>query len=297
MIRAISHRHTTHTHAHRSIRTRRDSRSRSRCAVVRQRAGGGATSRSRRASRLCHHQLSHRKWCDVADGAHRVRYVRSSQRRARQCGTVAVALHGQSPRLRVADWPRHGIGYSQTVSRRDRTVRQRILIVAKQYARTVAWSSLSHHDHSRQRRGGTQAARRRVARAAFARCHRILDGRTAGVPVGGELSLVHGPCRCDVGHSENIRPRHRAARRTDCRAHRRRNVQRGRLHRTTQGWPRSVRHGVGCVALLAGMVAQGVVAYQRRTGHNVRTGHARHGAPLQCRCEQLHPAGTHVAAT
>ena len=56
---------------------------------------------------------------------------------------------------------------------------------------------------------------------------RILHGRAAGVPVGGELSRVRRPHRGHLGHREMLSARHCAAGKPDCRHHRRSRIPNG----------------------------------------------------------------------
>ena len=73
-------------------------------------------------------------------------------------------------------------------------------------------------------RDNVEAVRRLLADElkvdARARDHRLLDGRGAGVPVGGEPSRLRRSDRRDLGHRQGLAARHRAARRPDRRAHR-----------------------------------------------------------------------------
>ncbi len=91
----------------------------------------------------------------------------------------------------------------------------------QQHARALPRPALPGHDHPRQRERRPPAAHRRAAHQASARRHRLLHGRAAGLPVGGQLSRLHGPHRRHLRHRQDLRPRHRAPRRPDRRAHRR----------------------------------------------------------------------------
>ena len=89
------------------------------------------------------------------------------------------------------DWligPDRALDPRKAVPGRHRAVRQRPLLVAEQHARAVSRTALPGDDHPRQRRSGPSAARRRAEGDARARDHRLLDGRRAGVPVGGQPS-------------------------------------------------------------------------------------------------------------
>ena len=103
-----------------------------------------------------------------------------------------------------------------------------------------------------------------------ARGRRFLDGRGAGVPVGGQPPRLHGrDCR-HVGNGEMLWPRLREARRADRGAHDRSDVASRRLRSSSDQRPRSVQHGLGRLALLAGMVAQGIVENDFSCGDDVR---------------------------
>ena len=136
-----------------------------------------------------------------------------------------------------------------------------------------------------------------LKRQASARGRRVLDGRRAGVSVGGELPDVHGRDRRDVRNGEMLRPRLRAARRTDRRADDRSRVAGRRLRSAAGERPRSVQHGLGRLAVLAGMVAPGAVAHEHARGHDVRSGVAGVPQAVQRGRERLHSAGAHVAAS
>ena len=69
-----------------------------------------------------------------------------------------------------------------------------------------------------------------------------------------------------------------------------------RLRRAADEGPRSLRHGLGRLALLAGMVAPRAVAHQHAGRHDVRAGVAGVPQTVQRRRERLHPPGAHVAA-
>ena len=208
--------------------------------------GARATRRPRRASRVRDRELPDGERRRPAEGARRLRHVRPPERRARQRRAAAVALHGEPPRLRVADRAAdRALDTAKLFSRRDGAVRQRALVVAEQHAGAVSRPALSGDDDPRQRRGGSPAAHEGSEDHAPARDHRLLDGRAAGVPVGRELSGLRRPHRRDLGHGEDVRPRHRAARGTDRRAHRGPGVQRRRLHGAADERHRGVRDGVG----------------------------------------------------
>ena len=64
------------------------------------------------------------------------------------------------------------------------------VVVAEQHAGAVSRAALSGDDDPRQRRSGAPAAGRGSEDHARARDHRLLDGRRAGVPVGGQLSRL-----------------------------------------------------------------------------------------------------------
>ena len=73
-----------------------------------------------------------------------------------------------------------------------RALRQRPLVVAQQHAGAVPRPALSDDDDPRQRRSGASPAHAGTARQASARRRRLLDGRRAGVSVGGQLPGLHG---------------------------------------------------------------------------------------------------------
>ena len=88
------------------------------------------------------------------------------------------------------------------------------------------------------------------------------------------------------------------ARGPDRRAHRGSHVQRRRLHRAAEERHGGVRHGVGRVALLAGMVAARAVEDGHAAGNDVRSvrEHVPHELSLGRGRQRRDPPGAHVAA-
>ena len=114
------------------------SRHRRRSAAVDQRhvpvGASACPCRSCRAPQVHDDELPDRSWRHAASGDGGLRHLRTPQCGARQCGAAAIALHGQSSRLRVADRTRHGARHCTTVPRRDGTVRERRIVIAQQHA-------------------------------------------------------------------------------------------------------------------------------------------------------------------
>ena len=138
--------------------------------AVRRAAGAGAGAcRGRRArpTRIHHQEFQDRKRHGPSRGAHRLRHLRQIERERRQRHPPAVALHGGNARLWLAHRARQGAGSEEVVSRHQRVVRQRPIILAQQHAGTVSRPPISHHHHPRQRRGRASNADRTAARAAL----------------------------------------------------------------------------------------------------------------------------------
>ena len=65
-------------------------------------------------------------------------------------------------------------------------------------------------DHPRQCGSGASVADSGARRAPPAGCHRLLHGGPAGLSMGRFVSRLHGSDRGHVGHSQDLRTRHRA---------------------------------------------------------------------------------------
>jgi pimeloyl-ACP methyl ester carboxylesterase len=59
-------------------------------------------------------------------------------------------------------------------------------------------------------------------------------------------------------------------------------------------WNNGLRHGLGRLAVFAGVVAQGALAHRLRARHHLRAVHVQLPQALQRRRQQLHPAGPHL---
>ena len=126
----------------------------------------------------------------------------------------------------------------------DGAVRQRAIVVAEQHAGAVSRPALPGHDDPRQRRRGPSSVHDGAAREASARGGRLLDGRGAGVPVGGQLSGLHGCIVATSGTAKCYGHGYRPARRADRRADRR--IRRGRAATTRRRRRRASRRSAWC---------------------------------------------------
>src|SRR5262249_39966292 len=137
-------------------------------------------------------KLQDRERSDVAARGGGLWNVRDTERGEGQRGADAVALHGRHARIRMADW--HGAGKSsgpdEAVSGGDGAIRERTVVFAEQHARALSRATIPGDDDSRQRGSSAPNADGATRSDTLARDHRILDGRRAGVPVGGELPDV-----------------------------------------------------------------------------------------------------------
>ena len=199
---------------------------------------------------------------------------------------AAVALHGELQRLQLAD--------SGSDPNRVLDPARDFLILTELFGngRSSSPSNTPEPFHGPRFpvmtiRDNVEAVHRLVtdgtAGQASARRRRILDGRRAGVSVGGQLTRLHGRDRRDVRDGEMLRPRLRAARRTDRRADDRSGVAGRRLHDAAGQGTRSVRHGLGGMAVLAGVVAPGAVAHDLACGHDASNRRGRRSGSASAR--------------
>ena len=95
-----------------------------------------------------------------------------------------------------------GLGHDEILPDCHRDVRQWPLVVAEQHPRPISRTSLSGDDDPRQCRGRTYTPDPTPGDHPSPGRDRLLDGRAAGVPVGRELSDVHGSHRRHVRYGQ-----------------------------------------------------------------------------------------------
>ena len=116
----------------------------------------------------------------------RLQDLRRAERRQEQRDRLPDLVLGAPLGQRVADRRGHGARPRQVLHHRAEHARQRAVLVAEQHAAAVRPGALPATHVLRQRRAAAQARHRAVRdRDAGAR-HRLVDGRRADLPVGGQ---------------------------------------------------------------------------------------------------------------